>query len=92
MARQIEKELSQALRDSNLNFIRRGTIHLDEVYEEVRKYFWDLCDESYTCLGAGHSKSKQEEWKHVTRNVMSQISKKSDRLIFTGRRGYWEFR
>lgn len=92
MARLIEQNLSKALRESEFRFIRRGTIHLDEVYYEVKKKFADLCDDQYTCLKAGHSKSKQEEWKHTTRNVMNQIARKSDNLVYTGRRKYWEFK
>jgi len=92
MARQKERELYERLKDTKFSFIRKGRVHISEVYIAVKNEFPDLCDDSYLCLRNCVEGNNQPEWNHTVRNVMQRIKNQDSSLKYTGMRGYWEFR
>ena len=47
--RDIEKQLCTELKASSFNFIPRGEIRIEELYELIEQRFPDLCDNNYLC-------------------------------------------
>jgi hypothetical protein len=91
MARPIESHLYRELVDSRFNFIDRGTIEINNIYNAVKRQFPDLCDDDYPCVHQTHDGLHQAEWKHVIRKAMYRCKCIYDTVEFSGRRGYWIF-
>lgn len=75
MARPIEIQLSQELRDCKLEFLGWNPVKLDEIYDAVKNEYPDLCDDEYKCNHYQRN-SIQPEWKHTVRNVLNGLKKK----------------
>lgn len=89
--RDIEKQLCTELKASSFNFIPRGEIRIEELYELIEQRFPDLCDNNYLCSEHCKSNSKQPEWKHAVRSVLSQLKSKNENIRYTGNIGWWSF-
>jgi hypothetical protein len=90
MARPIEKQLSKALRDSDLFFVERGEWKTHEIYDFVKRRYPTLCDDEYHCIDNCSGGSKQPEWNHLVRRVLNSL-KSENGSIRHFRQGYWEF-
>lgn len=91
MARPIESQLYRELVDSRFNFIDRGTIKINDIYDAVKGQFPDLCDDDFPCVHHQNAVNSQSEWKHVVRRALQWCKLKTDSVDYTGRRGYWLF-
>lgn len=87
MARPIEQELYRELVLSQLNFIERGVIEMDEIYDVVKVHFHNLCDDNYMC---SHGVN-QPEWNHTVRHALQSLKKSTDTIHKFGIRNFWEF-
>lgn len=89
MARPIETELRKTLIETNLNFIIRGKVHIDDIYDSVHSKYPNLCDDAFFCSHNGYA--DQPEWKHIVRGVINTL-KKSGIVNKDGCvRNYWNF-
>jgi hypothetical protein len=89
--RPIESQLYRELVDSRFNFIDRGTIEINEIYDAVKRQYLDLCDDEFTCVHQQNVGIGQSEWKHVVRSAMNRSKAIYDTIEFSGRRDYWIF-
>ena len=91
MARPLESQLYRTLVDSRFQFIRRGTIEINDIYDTVKREFNNLCDDEYPCSHYKHVGLHQSEWKHRVRGALQRCKKIYDDIEYSGRRGYWIF-
>lgn len=89
MARLIEKQLSEALRETGLQFLGNNPIFLNDIYHLITIQFPNLCDDDYFCP---HKKkpSREPEWHHVVRNVIESLKRKGV-AKHTNNRSEWIF-
>ena len=87
--RPMESQLYVELVDSRFNFIERGTIDINDIYDAVKRQYPNMCDDEYLCYHRQNVGLNQSEWKHVVRNALEQC--KSDDLEIGGIRGSWIF-
>ena len=90
MAREDLKRLYQELLESRFRFMDRGEKHLNEIYENVKAIFPDLCDDSYLCRDNCSKGHDQPEWKHTVRKALGRLKTLGD--ISKGKPYYWIFR
>lgn len=91
MARPIEQELYRSLMESQLNFIQRDIIEIDEIYDEVQLNFPNLCDDAYLCSENCSNGNNQPEWKHTVRKVLDRLKNTTNSVHKFGIPKYWEF-
>ena len=90
MARPIETQLSQLLRESNRAFLGYNPIKSQEIYSAVKNQFPDLCDDNYLCPHYGNQRSIRPEWHHLVRSYRNSLKKKG-LAIRTGNYAEWMF-
>ena len=90
MARPIEQELYRSVIESQLDFIERDVIHIEEIYDVVKAHFHDLCDDDYMCSEHCSHGNNQPEWNHTVRGAMQQL-KKAGIIRRFGIPKFWEF-
>lgn len=86
MARPKESQLYRELVDSRFNFLDRGTIEIQDIYDVVQRQYPHLCDDDFPCVHQ-HIALPQAEWKHTVRQAL----KNSPYATHSGRKGYWVF-
>jgi hypothetical protein len=89
--RQIEQELADSLKLSEFNFIPRGTIDIQTVYELVHQTFPTLCDDTFLCSDHCIDGGNQPEWMHVVRGVLDGFNKQNGPITKNPQRNYWDF-
>ena len=89
--RQIEKDLCKELKDSSFNFIPRGFVTIQTIYELVQQRYPDLCDDDYLCSTHCRSTTNRPEWQHGVRSVLNQLKSIDGSIRHTGSRGIWSF-
>lgn len=91
MARLIESNLYRELVDSRFQFIERGTIEINDIYDAVKREFGNLCDDEYPCTHRQNIGLLQPEWKHAVRRALDRSKRIYDNIEGSGRKGYWIF-
>lgn len=89
--RQIEKDLCREIKDSSFNFIPRGYVTIETIYELVQHNYPNLCDDNYLCSTHCTGGSNQPEWKHGVRSVLNQLKSIDGAIRYSGSRGIWIF-
>ncbi len=89
--RQIEKDLCKEIKDSSFNFIPRGYINIETIYELVQQNYPNLCDDDYLCSIHCEGGTNQAEWKHGVRTVLNQLKSINGTVRHSGSRGVWIF-
>ncbi len=91
MSRPKEHNLYKVLIYSQFSFIKRGIKTIDEIYSSVKDQNPSLCDDSYYCSKNCLSGNDQAEWKHTVRNALQRLKSNNGPIVYTGRRGFWQF-
>jgi|1048.fasta_scaffold02471_8 hypothetical protein len=89
--RQPERDLYRQVKDSNFDFMPRGVFNMDEIYHHVKENYPNLCDDEYLCSTHCSNGLSQAEWKHVIRQVLSNIKTLDIHVRKSENRSYWEF-
>lgn len=92
MARIIEQRLYAELVSSKFSFLKRGEIHISDIYRAVRMKYKSLCDDNYFCSESCTKGNNQPEWNHTVRNAIQKIKNSSSEITFSGKKGYWIFK
>ena len=91
MARQIESDLYQELRNSKFSFIERGIRFIYDIYDAVKIEYPELCDDLYSCSENCRLGNDQPEWNHTVRNALGDLKSNNGPITHTGRKGIWNF-
>lgn len=91
MARPLESQLYRELVDSRFNFLDRGTIEINDIYNAVHRQYPHLCDDEFLCVHQQNAVNSQPEWKHIVRAALQRSKIIYDEVTFSGRRGFWIF-
>ena len=91
MARPLESQLYRELVDSRFNFLDRGTIEINDIYNAVHRQYPHVCDDEFLCVHQQNAAIPQAEWKHIVRSALQRCKAPADTIVFSGRRGYWVF-
>jgi len=86
--REIEKNLSRLLVETELNFLPTREISLDEIYSNIELIYPDLCDDNFLCVDCCLGGSNDPEWRHIVRGVLSSLKTKG--VFENTRRGHWK--
>ncbi len=93
MARAELKELYLILMDTRFDFIPRGEISLQGIYEIVKLRYPELCDDDYLCSMNCTNRSmrpygKSPEWNHTIRAVLKKL-REHGTVTAGSTRGMW---
>ena len=89
--RQIEKDLCREIKDSSFNFIPRGYVTIETIYELVQQNYPNLFGDEYLCSTHCKKGTNQAEWKHGVRSVLNQLKSIDGSIRHSGSRGVWIF-
>jgi hypothetical protein len=89
--RQTEKDLYRQLKLTKFDFMPRGVFNIEEIYLHIKENYPTLCDDEYRCSFHCSSGVNQPEWKHVTRQVLSNLKTLNIDVRKSEIRSYWEF-
>lgn len=89
--RPLEHELAENLKMTEFNFVPRGEILLESIYELVQRQYPNLCDDEYLCSDHCIAGMNQPEWKHVVRGVLDNLRKHAGPVNKSPQRNYWTF-
>jgi uncharacterized Fe-S center protein len=92
MAREDLQELYQQLLKSEFRFMRSGSQHIENIYNEVKINFNNLCDDSYLCTENCSSGHNQPEWQHTIRKALDRLKKISSSVAKDKKHKHWIIR
>jgi hypothetical protein len=90
MARGDIRDLTKDLKASKLGFVPRGDHSLEDLYSLVKAKYPALCDDSFLCADNCTNGSRQPEWKHAVRAVLSRLKGTGVVQKVSGMKG-WRF-